>query len=93
MKDEVKKVVELLRDKSNTNVLDYIDDAADMLEELAAENEHLLSLSRRMHEWIFLYTVDEQEVYDKLGLTDEDNARLGYIGRAVLTRTRGDRNG
>ena len=51
--------------------------------------ERLHQIARKMHSWIFQHTFDEQEVYDELGLTDEENAFLGYGGsftvEAVLT--------
>ena len=48
------------------------------------EYEHLLKIARKMHLWIFNNVFDEQEVYDECGLTDEDNAMLGYIGQIVI---------
>ena len=39
MTDEAKNLVELLRDENNCNVLDYIDDAADMIESLSEQLE------------------------------------------------------
>lgn len=48
------------------------------------EYERLLQIARKMHTWIFLHSFDEQEVYDKLGLTDEENAILGYSGQFEL---------
>ena len=46
--------------------------------------ERLLKLARKMHLWIFLHSGDEQEVYDELGLTEEENDILGYIGRLEI---------
>lgn len=46
--------------------------------------DHLLRAARRMHEWIFLNSCDELEAYRECGLTDEDNALLGYIGQIQL---------
>lgn len=46
--------------------------------------DHLLRAARRMHEWIFLNSCDELEAYRECGLTDEDNALLGYIGQMQL---------
>lgn len=55
------------------------------------ENEHLKEktarlekIARKMHLWIFLNTSNEKKVYDELGLTDEDNAMLGYSGQFTL---------
>ena len=39
MTEEAINLVELLRDEDNCNVLDYIDDAADLIESLSAELE------------------------------------------------------
>ena len=57
----------------------------DDYEILYNENEHLKEkaarlekIARKMHLWIFLNTDNEKKVYDELGLTDEDNAMLGY---------------
>lgn len=41
---------------------------------------HLLKIANKMHLWIFNHTFDEQAAYDECGLTDEDNAMLGYGG-------------
>lgn len=45
----------------------------------------LLELATKMHTWIFLHTGDEQEAYDEIGLTDEENAILGYSGPIKIT--------
>ena len=45
-----------------------------------AQYDELLKAAKRMHTWIFLNTMDEQEVYDECGLTPEMNALLGSIG-------------
>lgn len=37
MTEEARNLVELLRDEDNCNVLDYIDDAADLIESLSAQ--------------------------------------------------------
>lgn len=53
--------------------------------------ERLLEIAQKMHCWIFLNVGDEQEVYDELGLTDEENAILGYSGQMVIsTNERGE---
>lgn len=55
--------------------------------------ERLHQIARKMHGWIFQHTFDEQEVYDELGLTDEENAFLGYGGQFVFEVTmKGDEN-
>lgn len=63
----------------------------DDYEMLYNENEHLKEktarlekIARKMHLWIFLNTGNEKKVYDELGLTDEDNAMLGYSGQFTL---------
>lgn len=58
----------------------------------AKEYDHLLHLAKAMHLWIFLHAIDEQEVYDELGFTDEDNALLGSIGRPMVIKD-GEANG
>jgi hypothetical protein len=42
--------------------------------------DRLLYLARKMHLEIFLMTSDEEEVYNRIGLTPEENAILGYSG-------------
>ena len=49
--------------------------------------DKLLRAARRMHEWIFLNSVDEAKAYQECGLTDDDNALLGYIGKMKLEVT------
>lgn len=39
--------------------------------------DRLLEIAKKMHLWIFLHTSNEFEVYDELGLTDEENSLLG----------------
>lgn len=41
MRDDVKELLDILRDESNCNVLDYVDEAADLIESLAAELEQV----------------------------------------------------
>lgn len=45
------------------------------------EYSHLLQIASKMHLWIFLHTGDEQKAYDEIGLTEKDNAILGYGGQ------------
>ena len=45
------------------------------------EYERLLKIAKKMHLWIFLNTTNEDEVYDELGLTDEEKMELGYSVR------------
>lgn len=46
--------------------------------------DELLKAAKAMHTWIFLNSADEQEAYDKCGLSDEMNALLGYGGKLVV---------
>ena len=48
------------------------------------EYMELLKAARKMHLWIFLNTADEEKAYDECGLTDEQNALLGYGGKFVI---------
>lgn len=57
--------------------------AADVVEK--ERYDHVLELARKMHTWIFSNTYDEQAAYDEMGLTDEDNALLGYGGRVEFS--------
>lgn len=72
------------------NLLEKLDIEPEELEQALAKAkayDHLLHLAKAMHTWIFLNTVDEQAVYDKLGFMDEDNALLGSIGRPMVIGT------
>lgn len=42
--------------------------------------ERLLELCYKMHLWIFKNCIGEDEVYDELGLTNEENFLFGYGG-------------
>lgn len=42
--------------------------------------DRLLYLAKKMHLEIFLMTSNEEEVYNRIGLTPEENAILGYSG-------------
>lgn len=48
------------------------------------EYERLLQIARKMHLYIFLHSGNEQEIYDELKLTDEENKILGYSGQIIL---------
>lgn len=48
------------------------------------EYERLLQIAKKMHIWIFLHTGNEKEVYDEIGLTDEENRILGYSGQFIF---------
>lgn len=57
-------------------------DAKDkIINEQALEIARLKKIAHKMHLYIFLHSDNEQEIYDELGLTDEENAILGYIGQ------------
>lgn len=45
------------------------------------QNERLLKIAKAMHTWIFLHTGNEEKAYEECGLTDEENALLGYCGK------------
>lgn len=53
--------------------------------ETRIEYDRLLKIAKKMHLWIFHNTFDEQKAYDECGLTDEENAILGYGGSFVLS--------
>lgn len=57
--------------------------AADVVS--AEDYKHLLKIANKMHLWIFNHTFDEQAAYDECGLTDGDNAMLGYGGQYILS--------
>lgn len=54
------------------------------------EYERLLMLAKKMHLWIFLHSNDEQQVYDELGLTPEENEILGYSGKIEIGSDKDD---
>ena len=56
--------------------------AADVVER--SKYEDLLKAAKKMHEWIFLNSFDEEEAYRECGLTDEQNILLGSLGRVEL---------
>lgn len=41
--------------------------------------ERLLTIARKMHLWIFLHSGDDNYEYEKMGITDAENAILGSI--------------
>lgn len=41
--------------------------------------ERLLQIARKMHLWIFLHSSDDNYEYEKMGITEEENAILGSI--------------
>ena len=46
--------------------------------------ERLLQIARKMHLYIFLHSGNEEDIYNELGLTDEENEILGYFGKLEL---------
>ena len=46
--------------------------------------ERLLIIAKKMHFWIWDHSFNEQEVYDELGLTEEENYILGYGGKIIV---------
>lgn len=46
--------------------------------------ERLLWLAREMHSWIYLNCDNELDIYNKLGITEEENYVFGYGGRAEM---------
>jgi hypothetical protein len=55
------------------------------------KEERLLQIARKMHLYIFLHSQNEQEVYDELGLTEEENRILGYSGEIKIKGGNNDR--
>ena len=50
--------------------------------EIAKEHisyERLLQIARKMHIWIFLHSGDDNYEYEKMGITDVENAILGSV--------------
>lgn len=41
--------------------------------------ERLLKIARKMHLWIFLHSDDDNYEYEKMGITDVENAILGSV--------------
>ena len=77
------EILDLITDlqKINKNLTNSLNKKAEEGIKLQQENERLKKISHKMHLWIFLHCGDEQKVYDELGLTDEENAMLGYSGQ------------
>lgn len=89
--DEIKKALECCRGNGKCNECPYEDkdcyfeqDALDLINYQEEEYNHLLKIAKKMHLWIFLNCGDEAKVYEECGLTDEDNALLGYSGEFML---------
>lgn len=73
-----------LREIGNEAAADLIAEAIKQLGELREDRDHLLKIAKKMHLWIFHNTCDEYAAYKECGLTDEDDARLGYGGQFVI---------
>ena len=94
MNEEIKEILDNLYRYKDEDYMKYqpediltIEDVwllLDYITNLQEENERLKEIARKMHLWIFLHSGNEQEVYDELGLTDEENAMLGYSGQFRL---------
>lgn len=54
------------------------------IEELREEYSILLKIAKKLHEWIFIHTLNEDEVFRELGLTEEDNELLGSAGKIII---------
>ena len=46
----------------------------------------VIDAARRMSTWIYLNTIDEEEVYRECGITPEVSAYLGYFGKATIEK-------
>ena len=64
--------------------LSLVKSTLDLINRQKEKYDHLLKVARKMHSWIFLNTGDEQAAYDEIGLSDEDNMLLGYMGKIML---------
>lgn len=53
-------------------------------ENLRTQYVRMLHIAKKMHTWIFLNSGDEQKVYEELGLTQDENRVLGYLGKYEL---------
>lgn len=70
MLEEAKRLVELLRDEDNCNVLDYIDEAADLIETLSAQLEQT---ENKLSELLYYVTGGR---YSKTGYSTDDMRRF-----------------
>lgn len=48
--------------------------------------ERLMEIAHKMHTWIFIHSGDEYEVYEELGLSDEENLLFGYGGQYTIAK-------
>lgn len=86
LKDDCKNcpLVEIEDCVTMTDALDLINRKDQENETLKAEVERLKTIAKKMHTWIFLNSCDEEKAYAECGLTDEENALLGYCGKIVF---------
>lgn len=85
--DKLTMLFPLLKKRTIKSILKAVP-TADVIAK--TEYDKLLAAAKAMHTWIFLNTVDEFEVYDECGLTDEMNALLGSMGRFELKQEADD---
>ena len=78
--DTIKKCGEWVEVINTDDIADHLVANGVTFQTTPVTYERLLEIARKMHCWIFLNTGDEQEVYDKLGLTDERPLLLSYWG-------------
>lgn len=78
---------ELDSNKESVYIMDYGYLHIDCIKELLdSENRRtrpisynrLLEIVEKIHLWFFLHTDNEDEVYDEIGITEEENRALGY---------------
>ena len=55
--------------------------------------ERLLEIANALHLWIFKNCTNEWEIYEELGLNDEENFLLGYGGSFSLEVDKDDKDG
>lgn len=89
--DEWIRIFDMLNDRENRHK--YLDwwrkqnDQSDLAypdgDQIYKDFWHLMKIAKKMHLWIFHNTFDEQKAYDECGLTDEDNAMLGYASLTI----------
>jgi hypothetical protein len=81
MNKEIKEILDYFRKYMSIDDCIRLSKIEDCITNLQEEIERLKEIAHKMHLWIFLHSGDEQKVYDELGLTDEENAMLGYSGQ------------
>jgi hypothetical protein len=70
----------------------FTTDAINLINDLEEKNERLLQIAKKMHTWIFLHSFDEEEAYKEIGLTEEENFILGYLGKVEIASEEIDKN-